>query len=177
MKYKNLEAFDTTYYLDFSDKQHEIKYNETPYTDVDINDRLIPDETLLIFTDGSVKDFIGGYGVWAIKEHHYKQIVAKQEKPEKWIHNWNYESQIKQTNQTVEIPIFMHKIEPISARTSIDFCEAIAIRDAIYDIAEYIQKQYRKDKTWGALSKTSNIKIISDSLTVINWLTGEYSSG
>ncbi len=72
--------------------------------------------TLYIFTDGSVKDFIGEYGAIAIKWKNYKDIITKKLEPKKWLKEWRGQTTIG-TNS--EYPIFTAKAETVSCRTSI----------------------------------------------------------
>ncbi len=180
-KYEKINAHETSYYLDFSGEHYNINYDEQPFKDEEIFD---DEEDLLVFTDGSVKNYYGGSGIFAIKCKNYQTLLHNQVNPEKWVKDneniyKNDETEIKNNGKTKyrENEIFALQATDISNRTSIDFCEAIAIRDIIFDLAQYITKAVKINKPymkWARLSKTNNIRIISDSLTVLKWINGEY---
>lgn len=141
----------------------------------------IQDNTLLIFTDGSVKDFIGGAGIHMIDRYNYfhwtKMLLERR------IVSLNKESlPISSDSESSTTPpppepgtyedlqFGTHPLGPvdefgiqISTRCSIDFCEMIAIRESLRTCIR--QKYYR---TW------QKIHIITDSQTCLRWISGKY---
>eukprot|EP01083_Nonionella_stella_P060966 158979_1 len=65
--------------------------------------------------------------------------------------------------------------QALAHRTSIDFCEAMAIRDALDKIYTDIQTKWKHDQEPPKyLKETNTIHLLTDSRTVLGWLSGEY---
>ena len=173
---------EISYYIDLTDVQEmkRIEPIEEEFKKTEDRREATDGENLLIFTDGSVEKNNGGYGYHMIKRKYYDEIKDKNKKiymeksdEKRWHDSWNW----------------------LSSRCSIEFCEAFAIRDCLRDVVIKIQnrhigigekpkkkkrkkkgktKQRRKSIITEKSEDIKDIRIISDSQTVIKWITGEY---
>ena len=140
---------------------------------------------LLVFTDGSVEERTGGFGAFVVPETVYSTLLRMQPKDEDDIARLN--RHIKRRHEPESIIDCVHNTyeEPLSERCSIDFCEAHAIHHALKDIYLQIervtQEWWKANEQEGAVNPVLNdqgmthIRVVSDSKTVIKWISGEYT--
>ena len=141
-----------TYYVDLSKPWTVVDFIDEPFTD---KGTTATDETLYIFTDGSVKGTTGGYGYHTIRNIHYQKHIGQ--KPEEYSEEQSrYEEQqnIYGTKAEKRNPICYNKALWLSSRCSIDFCEAYAIRDSLvritYELPEINDLKSRGSKVYKA---------------------------
>ena len=160
-EYKESEEVETEILEEEEEKE---KYNKI--TDEWLKNNENKKDIMYIFTDGSVKDRIGGYGYHMITKNNYIKYLNK-----------DYEEYKKDINK------ISYKNQEIwlSERSSIEYCEASAIKDSIDHIVQiliYIDTKL-EDRPITELKmpetfRFDKIRIISDSETVLKMITGEY---
>ena len=111
---------------------------------------------LLLFTDGSVTGRAGGYGYHAIRGSDYVRLCKT---------SANFEQYSRQSDR-----VAWTGHHALSTRCSIDMCEMYAILNALREAKNKI------DSHDSAMSGIRSIRIVSDSETVLKWITGEYST-
>ena len=125
-------------------------------------------EELFIFTDGSVGESgSGGYGYHIIPERNYCELVQHMQDGVSLKDDFiqEYQKQLQGLN------IFWHidRSEWLSDRCSIDFCEAYAIRDSLIRLTYELRHRSLSDPV-----DFKTVRVISDSQTVLNWISGSY---
>ena len=111
---------------------------------------------LLLFTDGSVKGRVGGYGYHAINGHDYNQI------------NQECNDLIAYRERTLGKAWEYHT--DLATRCSIDFCESYAITDALREVLRRLDCGARE------LDGVRSFRVVSDSETVLRWISGDYTT-
>ena len=149
------------------------------------------DSELLIFTDGSVDGIRGGYGCHGITKTDYTAILAKLKKEQNRnkllssldaeINKTKSKRKIEKLNKRItgiKIKYYQNNLAhdgistvldchaELSNRCSIDFCEAMAIRQSLINVQKQIQRLN--------LMNIKKIRIITDSMTNIKWIAGQY---
>ena len=144
---------ETSIYVDLTNikEARQIKYKEEEFN---IDNEMGKENEIWIFTDGSVKNGIGGYGYQVIESNEYKKLKDLE------FEKYKIESKGKQWHE-----LWMW----LSRRCSIDFCEAFAIRDALRDIILLNEKNEKEIK-----KEIKKIRVITDSEVVLKWIKGEY---
>ena len=159
--------------MDLTQSWKSISFESEPFTDTWYETRCKDGKTdeLLIFTDGSVQDRAGGYGYHIIPGSIYNSLSSL-EQPE-------YDVMCQQ-NLRQEKLRFDH-FRALSSRCSIDFCEVHAIHSALTRLYDWISGATAAHRySWTRNDILQNrhgirsVRIVSDSLTVLKWLNGEY---
>ena len=174
----HVESSERSFTDDYWLAEYNAKHTETPdfYR---LND-------IMIFTDGSVEERVGGYGSYIIPETVYAQLIRLKPHDLKTMRRMNKEIKNDNTITAQDALLeFLHTTtnEPLSTRCSIDFCEARAIYSSLirlHNSLEEATKEWRAEhgnKVNPILNHygTKRIRIISDSKTVIKWIAGEYT--
>ena len=130
---------------------------------------------ILLFTDGSVKDRIGGFGYHAITQHKYHGLLRE--------HHYDradYRDIVQRTD------CFVPDYEgELSKRCSIDFAEAIAAREGLQAVLKKLRAESVRCDSWSrdrdardlgvaALLGITGVRLILDSQVVLNWIAGLY---
>ena len=166
-------AKEFSYYLDLTPNWKYINFDPVPFTDDSFtklprNDGL---QELLIFTDGSVESRAGGYGVHMVPSTLYGQWCGRSQD------EYNQAMECNLRHQALR----MDKSRELSTRCSIDFCEVMAIHTSLSQLWTWIKGQtqvYHFSWDYNDIMRSKfgikSARIISDSLTVLNWLNGSY---
>jgi hypothetical protein len=172
--------------LDLTHQWQSIQLDPEPFTDADYEERwrgLTSDE-LLIFTDGSVKYRFGGFGSHVIAAEEYLRTIRCGQ-------DFAFYETLTRGRDLTHIEYTAgDRAYPLSNRCSIDFCESIAIHDAIHALAGHLQQKAADHRSRSpsipydlrysqytpilADRGIQTIRIVSDNLTVLKWLSGEY---
>ena len=167
-----LEDIDESYshYIDITSDWKKVNFEEVPFLDQQIRSGTVlnpteqtrngvteemADEELLIFTDGSVEESVGGYGYHCIMRRDYKRVLEME---------GDYGENIGGQHMT---RVTMDGAIAMSSRCSIDFCEARAINEALCAVIE--------KRRGNMLRGVRRVRVVSDSQTVLRWITGEYA--
>jgi len=140
-------------------------------------------DALYIFTDGSVNESMaGGYGYHMILSQDYHRIVEglkiASDEEEQDLDELREIQQERYKEQVEYLDILRYdRAQWLSDRCSIDFCEAYAIRDSLIRITYELREKCKqsKDRDYVRNLGINKVKIISDSLTVLNWIDGSYT--
>ena len=158
-----LQYFDIhkeiSYYIDLTEDWRAIDLIPEPFLDESYatQSQLITEKELLVFTDGSVKDLRGGFGTHIIRGTDYLRSCHSTQ---------GYYGDCME----LLFPLREDSSEPLSHRSSIDFCEAMAIRKVLQNVERVIPEPATCE------NRTINtIRIVTDSNTVLNWLYGTYT--
>ena len=190
--YKDLPKL-TSSYVDLTDEKYDFPLDDTPFTDnpQPDDDYILDDQptpnAIYLFTDGACGDWnkqrkmlngrFGGYGSYRVSRNEYQKLI-----------NWKNSG-----GQITAAMLFhckyarrMHNY--LSARCSIDFCEAMAIKEGlqqtILDLREIAQDPTSAASPYTTTTNHHNnllrnddineLHIISDSKVVIEWIRGRY---
>lgn len=133
MKYTDIDH-KVSYYMDYA---KEWIYTPERLQDFDdLDGSLIPTQSLLVFTDGSVDTNYSGFGICMFEPANYR-LLRKLYNPDDLV-------DLLSPEETNGFRIDYYMATPLTARGSIDFCEAMAIRDAIFHIAQAYRNTYLK---------------------------------
>ena len=171
-KYQDL-PHEISYLMDLTNPWTHHCYEDAPFTDEwsQKQQQETSHNDLLMFTDGSVKGRVGGFGVHIIPQNDYHRMIDDQ-----LTTTSGYKNAISQ------IPNTLNYHSGVSRRCSIDFCEALAIRKGLQMVQQYLRTQAINQETWTG-PKALNIcqrlniqaiRIVSDSQVVLRWIEGIY---
>ena len=173
-KNTTLEEIEESYshYIDITSDWKKTNFEMQPFLDEHITRNITLDPTkrdaenqrdeqrgdeLLVFTDGSVENAVGGYGYHCIRRSDYKRALQM---------GGEY------ADSLLRLDLGANQKDaamPLSSRCSIDFCEAQAINEAL------ILVKTQQETNGELMQGVDRIRIISDSQTVLRWITGTYA--
>ena len=183
---------NVSHFMDLTKDRTKFTLIEQPFTD-DIPTIQSLSDRLLIFTDGSVQDKAGGFGIHMIDSNQYVSTFDYVEQTcstdpnivmlQNSLTNGTCQSHQQQTSTEktilqMKMQIYQHHTvqqqksvnvnlyKDLSTRCSIDFCESRAIRDAL--------QRFHRIQPNNRCQHYNHIHIISDSLTVLKWISGEF---
>jgi len=184
-----------SYSLDLTRAWATVPFIATPFTD-DLPRPMLNE--LYVFTDGAVKGRCGGYGYHFIQSDHYHSLLPrlpiKDTDPilqaQKHLLPPQSPHPPPRTQRHQSLRLQLYKLhcdalppnpllvprdhhQTLSSRTSIDFCEALAVNDAVLHLARSIETNLPDPTALHAMNIHA-IRIIADSLVSIHWLTGIY---
>ena len=156
-----------SYYVDYTEDWKQINWIKKEFQDEDLQyDLTIAATDMLIFTDGSVDRLYVGYGFCAFTKDDYSRLCNLYS-PDEFLQDL--------PDDTIGGEPVFYQHQSLSARSSIDYCEAMAIFDSVLLLAQKIENDYLHfKKPPDILTLVRNIRIITDSHTVLKWLTGVY---
>ena len=157
-----------SHYIDYTVPWKKVRVITAKYEETDDVKRIFTSNRLVIFTDGSVKRLHGGYGVFIMNWMQYMRCQRFYSEEELF-------QQIPHDPFEGDNILYARQI-PLSQRTSIDYCEALAICEALCWIAEkckeYLDRWNRGRP--GFLRGIKYLHIITDSKVVLSWIQGKY---
>ena len=168
-------------YTDLSIPWLHCRYDDQIWEDYDSNGlRMYGHNDLLIFTDGSNDEGMGGYGYliipgWLYDEwcfrgtenippHSKDTCSARKEALQPYIEKLRIAME-----EAESTPWITACDKDLSHRCSIDYGEAYAVHDSI----EFVAKTLKRDDQYD-LDAFDAVRIISDSQVVLNYITGDY---
>ena len=169
-----------SFYIQPLQSIHPILSRTTLWRDfASIGSTNLPPNDLLIFTDGSNLGGAGGYGYLIIPSDLYQQWAftdltsppsytdGDRSQRGRFLHRLFIRfNEFMVLNHN---PYLYAQSTPLSTRCSIDFCEALAIHDALLHLVNLLKTDVTLD-----LSVFHAIRIISDSETVLRYISGQY---
>ena len=144
----------------------QCSFDPVPFTDFYLSPTF-QTHSLLLFTDGSVEEGQGGYGWLQIPQSIYFDwdYLSSHSTQQRIAHHNSFRNYID--TQSHHPYILAHSV-PLSLRCTIEFCEAHAIHDALQSIVT------KCTSNSAYLSSFTQLRVISDSETVLRYITGEY---
>ena len=167
-----------SYILDLSKPWIHNGLEESPFTDEWSMAQLsmTPQQNdILAFTDGSCEGRTGGFGTHIITQQQYHTVLGRAR-----------DEHIAYADSLRESDCFVPDVsQPISKRCSIDFAEALAIRNALESIVHTLHDAAAAQGTYAPAPAPVNlgiipvlnvtgVRLISDSQVVLRWIAGIY---
>ena len=163
-----------SHYTDLTHQWQQIRFDDAPFTDMAYRRRWRwePCREILLFTDGSVRCRAGGYGSHLIHGSEYIHTVS-------FCGSYDfYASHAALRSRVPSLPT--DRFRPLSNRCSIDFCESMAIHDGLHSLQSTLSTLTAASPAASSSlnllhrSGIHSLRIVSDNLTVLKWITGEY---
>ena len=162
-----------SHYTDLTHQWQQMRFDDAPFTDTDYRHqwRWEPCRELLLFTDGSVRCRAGGYGSHLIHGMEYLHTVG-------FCGSSDFYSSHAPSRSRIP-SLSTDRSRPLSNRCSIDFCESMAIHDGLHSLQTSLLARSSVSSASSYLNPLHqagihSLRIVSDNLTVLKWITGEY---